>query len=256
MPVLIVALDVPRLGTARALAESLASTTHMRTRKAAAAGGEAPRPPQAALGFKVGLELLMVEGPRAVRTIAPFGPIFADAKLHDIPHTVSRAASALGRLGPVWVTVHALGGGAMIRAAREGLAEGAQARGFPRPKVLAVTVLTSHDRTTLVSEVGLPGTPEEEALRLAALALQHGADGIVCSAREVSRMRAELGREAILATPGIRAEGEEMGDQRRTTTAREAVRQGSDLVIVGRPVTGAQDPTARLRSLLEEVSHP
>lgn len=232
MAQLIIALDLPDLGPARSLATHLAPL---------------------GVGFKVGLELLLSQGPRAVQTIAMLGPVFADAKFHDIPNTVRRSARGIGRTGPAWVTAHALGGGAMLEAARDGLAEGALALGLLRPKVLAVTVLTSHDATSLKNEVGLAGTASDEAMRLAEMALGHGADGIVCSPLEAARMRAAFGSDVLLATPGVRALGENTDDQRRTTTAFEAVRSGSDLVIVGRPVTGASDPVARARALLSEV---
>lgn len=232
MPTLIVALDVPRLPEARSLATRLAAT---------------------ACGFKVGLELLMADGPTAVRTIGRYGPVFADAKFHDIPNTILGAAQALGRAGPTWVTAHALGGGAMLEAAREGLAAGARPQGHPRPLLLAVTILTSHDPESLKAQVGLSGPPEEEALRLAAMALAHGADGIVCSPLEAARLRAELGPRVLLATPGVRGAGEAVGDQRRTATAAEAVRNGADLIIVGRPVTRAAHPLARACDLTREV---
>lgn len=229
---LVIALDVPSLPTARSLASRLAPLD---------------------VGFKVGLELLLTNGLRSIRSIAPLGPVFVDAKLHDIPNTVRRAAVGLGRSGPAWVTVHALGGAAMLEAARDGLAEGAEALGFPRPRVLAVTVLTSHDDASLRSEVGLHASASEEALRLAQMALAHGADGIVCSPLEARRMRDAFGADILLATPGVRGAGEAPGDQRRTATAREAVNASADLVIVGRPVTQAQDPVARARDLLKEV---
>jgi len=233
MALLIVALDVPTLSRARALAARLAPL---------------------GVGFKVGLELCMAHGPDAVRAIARYGPVFADMKWHDIPHTVEQAALQLARAGPAFVTAHALGGRAMLAAARAGLGRGSREAGLPRPRLIAVTILTSHDATVVADELGLSGSPLEEAVRLGRLAVEAGADGVVCAPPEAARMRAALGPAVLLATPGVRGATDAAGDQRRTATAGQAVAAGADLVVVGRPVLEAPDPFARAQALLREMT--
>lgn len=233
MALLIVALDVPTLAQARAAAARLAPL---------------------GVGYKVGLELWMAHGPDAVRAIAPYGPVFADLKWHDIPHTVEQAARQLARTGPAFVTAHALGGRAMLAAARAGLMRGSRESGLARPRLLAVTILTSHDPAVVAGELGLAGSPSDEAVRLGRLAVEAGADGVVCSPLEAARMRAALGPAALLATPGVRSAGEATGDQRRTATAGEAAAAGANLIVVGRPVLQAPDPVARVQALLREMT--
>lgn len=189
--------------------------------------------------MKVGLELFGAAGREAVTRIGAAAPVFLDLKLHDIPNTVAGAVRALLPLGPAMLTVHAAGGAAMVAAAREA----AEKAGADRPIILAVTVLTSIDAATLAA-VGVAGGPVQQVLRLARVALEAGADGLVCSPQEVARLRDAFGRAPILVVPGVRPAGSAAGDQARTATPAEAVEAGADWIVVGRPITGAADPAA------------
>ncbi|MGH8875158.1 MAG: orotidine-5'-phosphate decarboxylase [Acidimicrobiia bacterium] len=190
--------------------------------------------------FKVGLELLMGPGPATVAAIRDLGkPVLVDAKLHDIPTTVRRAARQLGRVGARWVTIHGAGGGEMVEAAIEGLAEGAA--GHPAG-VLVVTVLTSLGPVTLAA-VGVQGSPGRQTARMSKLAAEAGAEGVVCSVRELGDV-AQVAPELLRVTPGIRPAGDPAHDQVRTATPEEAVARGADMIVVGRPVTRAEDPRA------------
>jgi orotidine-5'-phosphate decarboxylase len=198
-------------------------------------------------GFKVGLELLWAEGPSAVSEIAAIGlPVFADAKLHDIPNTVERAARQLGRLGARWVTVHASGGPQVLEAGVGGLGAVAHDAG-----VLAVTVLTSMPEETL-PVIGVGGNLGDQVERLSVLARASGAEGVVCSVPDVARAR--RAGDLLVATPGIRPEGVPSHDQARVATARAAIEAGSDLLVVGRAITGAADPVAAAVSMAAEVA--
>lgn len=220
---LVVALDTPRLGEAARWARRLAGVVD---------------------GFKVGLELLMAEGPRAVTEVGALGkPVFVDAKLHDIPNTVHGAAVALGRVGARWVTVHASGGVEMMEAAVSGLAEGSGGRAG----VLAVTVLTSLDEPGLEA-VGVGRSGAEQVAALTALAGSAGVEGVVCPVGETALVRSSH-PGLLVATPGIRDPEEEREDQSRVATVEAAVEAGSDLLVVGRPVTRAPDPVATARRL-------
>jgi orotidine-5'-phosphate decarboxylase len=179
--------------------------------------------------------------------------VFLDLKLHDIPNTVSLAAQAVAALGVDLLTVHALGGEAMVRAASLGAAEGARRVGCAPPRILAVTVLTSHDAASL-DRIGLAGSPEEAVVRLARLAMGAGAGGLVCSAREAARVREAVGSEALLVTPGIRAEGQERGDQARAETVEAALAAGADVLVVGRPILKANYPVQAARELSERIA--
>ena len=202
---------------------------------------------------KVGMELFYAEGAPLVREIKDRGvKVFLDLKLHDIPNPVKCAARVLGRLGVDMTTVHALGGPAMVAAAREGLDEGAREAGLEPPKLLAVTILTSMDQGQLEA-VGIERPVAEEAALLAAMARGNGADGVVCSAFEAAALREALGPDALIVTPGIRPQGSEAGDQSRVATPARAIRQGATHLVVGRPVTKADDPVAALRSIQCEV---
>jgi orotidine-5'-phosphate decarboxylase len=203
---------------------------------------------------KVGLSLFVEHGPAAVSAFQKLGArVFLDLKLHDIPNTVELAAARAGALGVALLTVHAAGGEAMLKAAVRGAREGARAQGHMAPKVLAVTVLTSLSAEE-VSAVGLTGTPEEAAQRLARLAIGAGVDGLVCSPREAEGLRRLLGPSPFLCTPGIRPVGAEKGDQARAETPAFAIRAGADLLVVGRPVHTAADPVSAARAIAEEVS--
>jgi len=199
--------------------------------------------------FKVGLELLMGPGPATVAAIRQLGkPVFADAKLADIPHTVEAAARQLGGLGARWVSVHASGGVDMIKAAVAGLAEGARGH---ETGILAVTVLTSLAATGLAS-VGVSGTVGKQAARLAKLAAAAGAEGVVCSVRELGDV-AQVAPGLLRVTPGIRPEGASSDDQVRVATPVEAIKRGADLIVIGRPITRAKDPVAAARAILDEL---
>ncbi len=173
--------------------------------------------------------------------------VFLDLKLHDIPNTVAGAVRSVTGVGASLLTIHAGGGGAMMAAA----AEAAAVPGAPR--LLAVTVLTSMDAGQLAG-VGVAGTPAEQVLRLARLAQGAGINGMVCSPEEVADLREELGPEAMLVIPGIRAAGSDVGDQRRVATAGEAIVRGASMLVVGRPITRASDPAAAARAILDEIA--
>jgi orotidine-5'-phosphate decarboxylase len=199
--------------------------------------------------FKVGLELYTACGPDAVTRLRVTGAeIFLDLKLHDIPNTVERAAECAARIGCDLLTVHAAGGPAMVAAAVKG-ARG----GLVRTRVLAVTVLTSLSAEDL-ARIGLAGSPSEAVLRLARLALDAGAEGLVCSPQEVAALRRKLGPGPLLVVPGIRPAGAEAGDQSRVATPADAARAGADVLVVGRPITQAPDPLAAARALNAEIS--
>jgi orotidine-5'-phosphate decarboxylase len=199
--------------------------------------------------LKVGLELFVAEGPAAVKLGAQLGSrVFLDLKLHDIPETVERAVATAGQLGASYLTLHAAGGRRMLEAAvQRAEREGAGL------KLLAVTVLTSLDASDLES-IGVSAPPSEQVVRLGKLARGVGVHGLVCSTAEVAALRQALGPEAILVTPGIRPAGAAVGDQKRVGTPASALRDGSSLLVVGRPIRDAADPVAAARSILEEMS--
>jgi orotidine-5'-phosphate decarboxylase len=205
--------------------------------------------------LKVGLELFVAHGPRAVESVAALGlPIFLDLKLHDIPQTVESAARGAGRLGAALITCHASGGAAMVAACRRGLLAGALQAGNPAPRLLAVTVLTSLGEAEL-SAIGLAGPATEAAVRLARLAMAAGADGVVCSPQEVATLRAALGAGALLVVPGIRPASVQAGqdDQQRVGTPESAIRAGADLLVVGRPLRDAPDPAQAAQAIALEI---
>ncbi len=200
-------------------------------------------------GFKIGLELLMGPGPSLLGIVDELGlPIFCDAKLMDIPTTVRRASRRLGRYGARWLTVHASGGPEMLEAAVEGLTDGAGGRATG---ILAVTVLTSLDDAAL-AKVGVTGSSGKQVSRLAKLAQAHGAEGVVCSVKELGDV-AQVAPGLLRATPGIRPAGEDHGDQVRVATPGEAAARGADLIIVGRPITRASDPAAAAQKIVSEA---
>lgn len=223
---LIVALDTADPARARALAKAVA--------------------PHAGL-LKAGLEFFLANGAAGIRAL-PDCPIFLDLKLHDIPNTVAGAVRAVLPLRPRMLTVHAGGGRAMIGAARQAAETGPA----PRPLILGVTVLTSLDAGAL-AETGIPDGPAEQVLRLGRLAIGAGADGLVCSPQEIHVLRRELGPAVLLVVPGIRPAGADAGDQARTMTPAEAVAAGADWIVVGRPITGADDPAAAAAAIAASV---
>jgi len=186
--------------------------------------------------LKVGLELFCRQGPDVVDIVRGGNKVglFLDLKLHDIPNTVAGAARSVARLRPDYLTVHASGGADMIRAAVEAA---------PAVKIVAVTVLTSLDESEL-DAVGLAGPSLDAVRRLAVLAVGAGARGLVCSPREVAAVRAEVGPDVELITPGVRPAGADVQDQARVSTPRQALDNGANLLVVGRPITGAVDPGA------------
>lgn len=223
---LVFAVDVPELTTARRWLERLAGEVGV---------------------FKVGLELFTAAGPDAVRAVHDRGgACFLDLKLHDIPATMSKAAAAAARLGVRYLTIHASAGPQAIAETRRAV-EGSDL------KLLAVTVLTSLDDEAL-AHVGLQGPLDDAVTRLGALAVDAGAHGLVCSARECATLRRRLGAEPVLMVPGIRPQGSPAGDQRRVATPAEAIRDGADLLVVGRPIRDADDPVAAARGIVAEIA--
>ena len=203
---------------------------------------------QRASCLKLGLEFFVANGPQGVRAVAGPAPLFLDLKLHDIPNTVAGGVRSACTLNPKFLTIHASGGEAMMRAA----AEAAKAAGSSRPNLLAITVLTSLDDGDLAA-VGQSTPMRDQARRLAALAKKSGLDGVVCSAHELSALRAECGPDFLLVTPGIRPSWTATQDQKRATTPAEAVKQGADYLVIGRPITQADDPAAALDRIAAEI---
>ncbi|HEU5282322.1 MAG TPA: orotidine-5'-phosphate decarboxylase [Burkholderiales bacterium] len=197
--------------------------------------------------LKVGKELFTAAGPALVQDLVQRRfDVFLDLKYHDIPNTVAQACRAAAALGAWMLNVHALGGRAMMRAAREAL-EGDRA-----PRLIAVTVLTSHAQSDL-DEIGIQGSPQSAAVRLAGLARECGLDGVVCSAQEAPALRAAHGPAFLLVTPGIRLASAATDDQKRITTPRAAVECGASYLVVGRPVTRASEPLAALSEINREI---
>jgi orotidine-5'-phosphate decarboxylase len=186
--------------------------------------------------LKIGLELYLRYGPEVVASVrgASGVQIFLDLKLHDIPATVAAAARAVARLRPAMLTVHAAAGPAAIEAA---------VQAAPGARIVAVTVLTSLAESDL-DRIGLAGPASAAVRRLAVLAVEAGAGGLVCSPQEVAEVRSEVGQDIMLITPGVRPAGADVNDQARVATPVEALRAGADLLVIGRPITGAADPGA------------
>jgi len=218
---LVVALDTSDLAHASSLAEVLAPEVGM---------------------LKVGFELFWAHGPDAVRRIAERGPVFVDAKLHDIPTTVERASANIARLGPAMMNVHALGGLDMMRAAVAGARRGAAEAGAPTPLVIAVTVLSSQTGEDLASPASLAWEAKEAGL-----------DGVVVSGEDVRDVRDVCGDAFCLVVPGIRPQGSNGDDQVRVLTPSDAIERGADFLVVGRPITGADDPAGVARSIARSI---
>ena len=199
--------------------------------------------------LKVGKEMFTLFGPEFVRSLVAQGfDVFLDLKFHDIPNTVAKAVAASAELGVWMVNVHACGGLRMMAAAKQALA----VYGDKAPLLIAVTVLTSMEQDEL-QQAGVPGSLQDQVLRLATLTQQAGLDGVVCSAREASLLKQHLGADFKLVTPGIRPVGSELGDQRRVLTPAEACAQGSDYLVIGRPITQAVDPAATLAAINQSL---
>jgi orotidine-5'-phosphate decarboxylase len=214
-----VAIDTPSMERARSLAEQVRGH---------------------AGGVKLGLEFFSANGPEGVASIAALGlPIFLDVKLHDIPNTVAKAVEALAPLKPAVLTVHAAGGSAMLEAAK--------AAASPETKVVAVTVLTSLDGDDLRS-IGVDSEPREQVGRLAALARTAGLDGIVCSGAEVAAAKSAW-PDGFFVVPGVRPPGGDVSDQKRVVTPRQALDDGASILVIGRPITGVDDPATALSDI-------
>ncbi len=226
-----VGLDTPDIDKAARIAKSLVGTVG---------------------GVKIGKELFTAQGPDGVRVAAGGAPLFLDLKFHDIPNTVAGAIRAAVHLRPRIVNVHASGGRAMMMAAAEAAREAAEDLGVERPRVIAVTVLTSLDAADL-EEVGQMGPPEAQVERLARLAQASGLDGVVCSPREIARLREACGPDFLLVVPGIRPSWAAAGDQKRIMTPAEAVAAGADHIVIGRPITAAEDPLDAARRIVAEL---
>lgn len=198
-------------------------------------------------GFKVGLGLLYGPGPATVAALAEIGkPVFADAKLHDIPSQVERAARRLAALGARWITAHASGGVAMLEAAGSGAAAASTGAG-----ILAVTVLTSLEGTD-VARLAPDSSPGKLTSRLARSAAEAGCEGVICSAKELNVV-GQVAPALVKVTPGIRPAGSDAGDQARIMTPAEAVARGADYLVIGRPITMADDPVAAAAAISEAV---
>ena len=199
--------------------------------------------------LKIGLEAFVAEGPSLVREVAACGArVFLDLKLHDIPHTVERAARAAARSGAAMINVHASGGRAMLEAARRALEDA----GPSRPLLVAVTLLTSLDARAL-ADLPMAGHAEGIARRLALLARECGLDGVVCSPTDLPAIRGACGPGFLTVVPGIRPSGGDAGDQKRISTPAQAARAGADILVVGRPITEAPDPDAAIEAIAAEI---
>ena len=205
-------------------------------------------------GFKVGMQLYYSAGQEIMRLLRERNlPVFADLKLHDIPNTVAGASRALTRQGASIINVHASGGKAMMQAAAGAVREESAKAGIVRPKVLAVTVLTSIDQQVFLQEMGHTGAIRDQVVRWARLAQEAGLDGVVASPLEIAAIREACGAGFIILTPGIRPAGSALNDQKRTLTPGEAMQQGATYLVVGRPVTAASDPVAAVKEIMHEI---
>lgn len=219
MSPIFVAIDTPDIARAEQLAKAVS---------------------RAAGGIKLGLEFFSANGPAGVERIADIGlPIFLDLKLHDIPNTVAKAVAALRRLEPAVLTVHAAGGRAMLEEAKAAAPE--------KTRVVAVTVLTSLDQRDLKA-TGVGGSPADQVQRLATLAQEAGLDGMVCSGEEVAAAR-KAWPKGFFVVPGVRPDGSGAADQKRVVTPRAAMDSGASILVIGRPITGADDPVDAIRAI-------
>jgi orotidine-5'-phosphate decarboxylase len=236
---LIVALDFDSLNTAVKFAKQIADLVGM---------------------FKIGSQLFTAAGPAAVREVAALGPgVFLDLKFHDIPNTVAGAVlSCAAMTGVQLVNVHALGGHAMLHAAVQAISAG-QPMGADRPRLLAVTILTSMDQKAM-RDVGIGGPPQTRVVKLAKLAKAAGVDGVVASVQEARAIRKACGRDFLIVTPGVRpkdkdgAAATKSDDQARTATPTEAIKAGADFLVVGRPILAAPDPRAATQAIVDEIA--
>jgi orotidine-5'-phosphate decarboxylase len=225
---LIVALDVPSAARAKQLIDQLGETVTF---------------------YKVGLQLFVAAGPEFVRHLAASGKhVFLDLKLHDIPNTVASAIQALGDLDIRMITVHAMGGSKMLNAASQAAAQ------LPaKPIVLGVTVLTSMNQDDL-NEIRIQSVIEQQVIALASMAAASGCGGIVASPQEAATVRATVGQQLAIVTPGVRPAGSDPGDQARMATPRQALAAGASHVVVGRPITAAPNPAQAAAAILAELA--
>ena len=204
--------------------------------------------------FKVGMELFYSQGAGIISEIKKRkGKVFLDLKLHDIPNTIYRAARALAGLGADIINVHAAGGKEMMRQAMAGVKEGAAASGARPPLVIAVTVLTSIDQEVFNNQLGVPGPIIDSVLSWAVQAKEAGLDGVVASPLEVAAIREACGKNFVVVTPGIRPSGSDAGDQKRIMTPGQAINAGATYIVVGRPVTAADDPVSAAMKIAAEI---
>lgn len=230
---LIVALDVDNAQRARELLSILRDQIEM---------------------FKIGSQLFTIAGPDIVREVVKSGArVFLDLKFHDIPNTVAAAGVAATQLGVSIFNVHAAGGREMMRRTADAVSQVAAREGIPRPSVIAVTILTSVDETVL-SDIGMHSTCEDQVRTLAQLAEGSGMDGVVASPREISLIRASVKKTPFLiVTPGVRPAGAVPNDQKRVSTPAEAIKMGADYLVIGRPITAATDPASAARQIAQEM---
>ena len=229
---LILALDVDDLERVKALVSLLDSKVGM---------------------FKVGKQLFTHAGPQAVKLIQGMGgEVFLDLKFHDIPNTVAKAAIEATRLGVKMFNVHASGSLEMMRLTVREVSRVCRQEGLRRPIMLAVTVLTSLNKSDL-QRVGVDGEVADQVIRLALLTRQAGMDGVVASPQEVASIRAACGRRFIIVSPGVRPQRAKRNDQRRVMTPEEAIRAGADYIVVGRPIMEAKDPMRAAQEIITEM---
>lgn len=203
-------------------------------------------------GIKVGKEFFTAHGPEGIKKISKEGlPIFLDLKFHDIPNTVAKAISNIVRLKPSMITIHATGGAEMIKAAVRANKIIAKKNNIKRPYILAVTVLTSLDKSDMVS-LGSEKNIQTLTLRLAKLAKRNGADGIICSPKELKILRFKLGKNFKIVVPGIRPNRKKNDDQKRTMTPKQALDLGADYVVIGRPITESDNPVLAVKKIINE----
>lgn len=201
-------------------------------------------------GIKIGKELFTLGGPQIVKWVQDLGfKVFLDLKFHDIPNTVKRACHAAAELGVSIVNVHALGGIEMMKAGKEGVDSSKS-----NTKIIAVTILTSHNQKSLY-EVGITQTIEEQIIKLAVNSVKSGLDGVVCSALDIKSMKHLLPENFLFVTPGIRLEKIATDDQKRISTPRSAIESGSDILVIGRPITSSKNPEKRLHEIIEGTKH-
>ena len=205
--------------------------------------------------YKVGMELYYSAGNEIIVFLKQHQKkVFLDLKLQDIPHTVAHALRVLAGLGVDMINVHATGGLKMMQVARRTVHEQAQALGVVPPKLIAVTVLTSMDETEFAA-LNYKTTVEQQVVSLARLARQAGLDGVVASAKEAAQIRQACGKDFLIVTPGVRPAGADTQDQSRVTTPAQAIENGANYIVVGRPITQAADPKAAARAIQEEINH-